>query len=116
MILAYSILKLDKLVKPDEEIPNSIRIIQTDKKFLGDCRVEIECRNCGFGVALTAFEVLCNMMMFGRIDGNNPRYGFGRKYIWKYFEICHGDNRLYLEANIRSRIIKELIEDGQREL
>ena len=103
----------EHLLKPGEKIPANIKIIQTDKKFPGDCRVETECRHCGFRTALTAFETLCQVMLFGRNDSNNPQYRFGLRYVFKYYQICFRDNCLYLEPQIRGRIIQELIEDDK---
>ena len=59
------------MIKPGEKIPESIKIVKTDKKFPGDCRVETECRHCGFRTALTAFETLCQAMLFGRNDSTS---------------------------------------------
>ena len=96
------------LVKSGEKIPSSIRIIRTDKKFPGDCRVETICKHCGTGTALTAYAVLCNTLLFGRNDNNNPQYTNGHKFIFKYFEICNKENKLLLEPQIRGRILREL--------
>ena len=46
------------LLKSGEKIPNSIRIIRTDNKFDGDCRVETN------GIPLTAWEVVWNFFHF----------------------------------------------------
>ena len=101
------------LIKPGEKIPGSIKIIRTDKKFDGDCRIETQCRSCGYGVALTTFEGMWNVLLFGRNDGNNPKYAFGPKYIQKYLEICFR-NGPKPEPEIRSQIIKELIDENEK--
>ena len=90
------------LIKTGEKIPNSIKIIRTDKKFDGDCRVETN------GTPLTAWEVVWNFFLFARNDDNNPRYMFGFRYFSKYFEICLRDKTPHPEPEIRSKILKEL--------
>ena len=90
------------LIKTGEKIPSSIKIIRTDNKFDGDCRVETN------GIPLTAWEVVWNFFLFGRNDENNPRYMFGSDYGWKYLEICKRDNTPHPEPEIRSQILKEL--------
>ena len=92
------------LIKSGEKIPSSIRIIRTDKKFDGDCRIETS------GIPLTAWEVVWNFFLFGRNDGNNPWYMFGSDYFWKHLEICKRDNTPHPEPEIRSQILKELSE------
>ena len=92
------------LIKTGEKIPNSIKIIRTDKKFDGDYRVETN------GIPLTAEEVVWNFFLFGRNDDNNPRYMFGFRYFRKYLEICFRDNTPHPEPEIRSQILKELRE------
>ena len=99
---------VDDLIRPGENIPDYIKIIKTDKKFPGDCRVETVCKHCGVGTPLTAYEVLCNAMLFGRNDSNNPQYRFGSRFIWKYFGICSKKNELLLEPEIRRQILQEL--------
>ena len=92
------------LANPGEKIPDSIKIIRTDKKFDGDYRVETN------GIPLTAWEVVWNFFLFGRNDDNNPRYMFGFRYFRKYLEICFRDNTPHPEPEIRSQILKELRE------
>ena len=90
------------LVKPGEKIPDSIKIIRTDKKFDGDCRVET------YGIPLTIDEVMWNFFLFFRNDGNNPWYRYGVDYGWTYLGICKRDNTPHPEPEIRSQILKEL--------
>ena len=90
------------LVKPGEKIPDSIKIIRTDKKFDGDYRVETN------GIPLTIEEVVWNIFLFSRNDRNNPWYMFGSDYFWKHLEICKRDNTPHREPEIRSQILKEL--------
>ena len=88
-----------------------LRLSERTKNFDGDCRIETQCRSCGYGVALTAFEGMWNILLFGRNDGNNPKYAFGPKNIQKYLEICFR-NGPKPEPEIRSQIIKELIDEN----
>ena len=90
------------LIKTGEKIPGSIKIIRTDKKFDGDCRVETS------GIPLTAWEVVWNFFLFARNDDNNPQYMYGFRYFKKYFEICMRDMTPHPEPEIRSQILKEL--------
>jgi hypothetical protein len=92
------------LANPGEKIPDSIRIIRTDKKFDGDYRVET------YGIPLTINEVTWNFFLFFRNDGNNPYYRHGIDYGWKYLDICKRDNTPHPEPEIRSQILKELRE------
>ena len=105
---------MDELIRPNEEVPDNIKIIRTDKKFPGDCRVETECRNCGFRTALTAFETMCHVMLFGRNDSNNPQYRFGLRYVFKYFEICFRNNFVWTEFQIRGQILRELFDGDEK--
>ena len=102
------------LVRPGEKIPDSIKIIKTNKKFHGDCLIGLKCRNCGFQIALTIFETLWNVMLFGRLDSNNPQYRFGLRYIFKYFEICFRNNFVYKELQIRGQILRELFDEDEK--
>ena len=94
------------LIKTGEKIPGSIKIIRTDKKFDGDCRVETS------GIPLTAWEVVWNFFLFARNDDNNPQYMYGFRYFKKYFEICIRDKTPHPEPEIRSKILEELREEN----
>ena len=94
------------LIKTGEKIPGSIKIIRTDKKFDGDCRVETS------GIPLTAWEVVWNFFLFARNDDNNPQYMYGFRYFKKYFDICIRDKTPHPEPEIRSKILKELREEN----
>ena len=102
------------LIKPGEIIPHTIQIVRTDKKFIGDCRIDFLCKVCGQGNALTHLEYLCQEIMCCRNDENNPFYHWGARYGLKYKEICNRDGRIYPEWQIRNKIIMELkIEDHE---
>ena len=105
---------MDELIKKDEFCPSSIKIVRTDKKFPGDCKVETVCKHCGTGTALSAVVMATNIITWGRNDNNCPSYRYGRLYILKYIEICVRNNRIYLEPEIRWQILKELA-DGEDE-
>ena len=94
------------LIKSGEKIPSSIKIIRTDNKFDGDCRVETN------GIPLTAWEVVWNFFLFARNDDNNPQYMWGFRYFKKYFDICIRDKTPHPEPEIRSKILKELREEN----
>ena len=94
------------LIKTGEKIPDSIKIIRTDKKFDGDIRIDTH------GVPLTAWEIVWNIFLIGRNDDNNPRYQNGFRYFLKYLEICFHDFTPYPEPQIRRQILKELREEN----
>ena len=92
------------LIKPGEKIPDSIKIIRTDKKFDGDIRIDTH------GIPLTIDEIVWNIFLIGRNDDNNPRYPNGFRYFIKHIEICFRDVTPYPEPQIRQQILKELRE------
>ena len=95
---------MNGLIRSGEKIPDSIKIIRTDKKFDGDIRIDTH------GVPLTAWEIVWNIFLIGRNDDNNPRYPNGFRYFIKHIEICIRDNTPYPEPQIRQQILKELRE------
>ena len=94
------------LIKPGEKIPDSIKIIRTDKKFDGDIRIDTH------GIPLTIDEIMWNIFLIGRNDDNNPRYSNGFRYFIKHIEICFRDITPYPEPQIRQQILKELREEN----
>ena len=101
------------LVKPDEVLPSTIRIEQTDLHFPGDCKIYFEVPEERMEFAPTGAEIAHAALLIGRNDSHNPRYRWGKNYIFQYLSMIFRDDHLYYEPNIRTELLEELYQNDK---
>ena len=94
------------LVKNLEILPPRLGMERTDLHFDGDHKIILKQGEAK--IAPTSEEIGFMALLVGRNDANNPRYRYGRNYMYQYLSILFRDNNLEYERNIRSQILNEL--------
>ena len=71
-----------ELVRELENLPSRIGMERTDLHFDGDCKLFL--KQGDEEIAPTSEEIGFMALLVGRNDENNPKYRWGRNYMFQY--------------------------------